>query len=597
MVGRRGLKAADKFVLGSKLSFPNHEVRIGTAWKVPRKVPSNPVPAVAQNTSVSQSQPTAVDNQNERIESSLNDNQGNLSGTPPPQLDDSQVLPSSAVFDAISMNLDFSYGFKFKADVKKKFGTTVHPLGKSNHFLLVVSFGRAVFKLNEDMVGIALESCIGGNCDDLSVIQLNERVYRFSISSKSVGFMINALRSFSCSSFKCYFHLWGNGGPAWFREFSMWQSECDAEWILVSPNKGRTDKAMAALHLRPQKSAMLGRNMKVQAKKRLSFAAEVAYPACVGYSVQSQKVSHDPQTSSISPSLGSTKVIIADNILKVGKEIQIPFGTASKANEQTCQIQIQADELAPNRAFISSTAQEAPRTESDRDGLDGLEDVIDDIAYRFWECGRCLSMGHNSVGCTRDIRCRTCFNYGHKEKSCLIWLTKKSKKWVPKMVTDVGQDIDSSRQIPTQVPPADTSSVSKTLQAPQSPVQSPREAQTQHAPPLRKPSPPPSPATMANFEVDPASWLLLGHHIIDGRPTRLPRTFYNPSVNPPVCHGNLCVAVLEPAPPAADEGAWRDHVRDFIQQHHQRAVESFQPCLFGIGLYELRSSAAVNALL
>ncbi|KAM0866823.1 hypothetical protein ACQ4PT_042395 [Festuca glaucescens] len=195
MVGRRGLKAADKFVLGSKLSFPNHEVRIGTAWKVPRKVPSNPVPVVAQNTSVSQSQPTAVDNQNERIESSLNDNQGNLSGTPPPQLDDSQVLPSSAVFDAISMNLDFSYGFKFKADVKKKFGTTVHPLGKSNHFILVVSFGRAVFKLNEDMVGIALESCIGGNFDDLSVIQLNERVYRFSVSSKSVGFMINALSS------------------------------------------------------------------------------------------------------------------------------------------------------------------------------------------------------------------------------------------------------------------------------------------------------------------------------------------------------------------------------------------------------------------
>jgi hypothetical protein len=92
---------------------------------------------------------------------------------------------------------------------------------------------------------------------------------------------------------------------------------------------------------------------------------------------------------------------------------------------------------------------------------------------------------------------------------------------------------------------------------------------------------------MANFEVDPVRWLTLGHHIVDGGPMRLPRTFYNPSVTPPVRHGNYLVAVLEPAPPAADEGAWRDHVRDFIQQHHHRAVESFQPRLFGIGIYEL----------
>ncbi|KAM0885808.1 hypothetical protein ACQ4PT_030071 [Festuca glaucescens] len=504
---------------------------MGTEWQVPMNH-SNPMVDVAHNASVPQSQSIAVDNQNKRYESSLKDNQGGRSDTTPTHLDDSQDLPSYAVFDAIAMKLDFSYGFKFKAEVKKKFGTTMHPLGKSNHFLLVVSFGRAVFKLNEDMVGISLESCIGGNCDDLSMKHLNERVYRFSVSSKSVGFMINALRSFSCSSFKCYFHLWGNGGPAWFREFSLWQSECDKEWILVSPNKGRTDKAMAALHIRPQKSAMVGRNMKVQAKKRLTFAAEVAYPACVGYSVQSQKVSNDPQSPSLSAGLDSTKVIIADNILKVGQEIQIPFGTASRSTEQSGQIQTQADELAPNRASISSMTQVDPRTEFHKHGLDGLEDVIDDIAYRFWECGRCLSMGHTSVGCTRDIRCRTCFNYGHKEQSCLIWLTKKSKKWVPKTVSDVGQGNDSSKQNPTQVLPADTFTVSKMPQALQSPVQSPREAQTQHAPSPQNPSPPPLPATMANFEVDPARWLPLGHHIIDGGPTRLPRTFYNPSQDP-----------------------------------------------------------------
>jgi hypothetical protein len=38
-------------------------------------------------------------------------------------------------------------------------------------------------------------------------------------------------------------------------------------------------------------------------------------------------------------------------------------------------------------------------------------------------------------------------------------------------------------------------------------------------------------------------------------------------------------------------------VRDFIVQHHQRAVVSFQRALFGLGLYELRSAAAVSGLL
>jgi hypothetical protein len=29
-------------------------------------------------------------------------------------------------------------------------------------------------------------------------------------------------RSFTCSKFKCFFHLWGAGGPNWRREFHLW---------------------------------------------------------------------------------------------------------------------------------------------------------------------------------------------------------------------------------------------------------------------------------------------------------------------------------------------------------------------------------------
>jgi hypothetical protein len=44
------------------------------------------------------------------------------------------------------------------------------------------------------------------------------------------------------------------------------------------------------------------------------------------------------------------------------------------------------------------------------------------------------------------------------------------------------------------------------------------------------------------------------------------------------------------------EAIWRDHVRDFISQHHQRAFDTIQPCLFGIGLYELHSAASIVIL-
>lgn len=95
------------------------------------------------------------------------------------------------------------------------YGSTVHPLGKSDHFLLVVSFGRAKFRLNENSVGLALESCLGGISEDLTVLKLGDRTFRFSVCSKAFGFQVYNLRSFVCHTFKCYFHLFSNGGPLW----------------------------------------------------------------------------------------------------------------------------------------------------------------------------------------------------------------------------------------------------------------------------------------------------------------------------------------------------------------------------------------------
>ncbi|KAM0878205.1 hypothetical protein ACQ4PT_035013 [Festuca glaucescens] len=215
----------------------------------------------------------------------------------------------------------------------------------------------------------------------------------------------------------------------------------------------------------------------------------------------------------------------------------------------------------------------------------GIAELVDDMAYRVWKCGHCLSMSHDKEMCTNNIRCCFCFRYGHVRKDCLA--AKNKKIWIPKRVGS-GQTCLDSRAGPcldSFAVPASQGSVATT---PLSPV------------PNHPPPPLPSalllPPTMANFELDPMRWVPLGHQIIDGGPTLLPRTFYTPSIAPPRRHDNICTAIMMPPPPPAEEEAWREQVRLFIVQQLQRAVDDVQPCLFGPGFYWLRSPAARFAL-
>jgi hypothetical protein len=127
----------------------------------------------------------------------------------------------SAMHSALIMGLDFSHGINFAKDVKMKFGSSVHPTRSSGNFIMVVSFGRSSFKLVEDNVGIALEAAVGGYCGEIKVSLIRDRVFSFCVANKSVGFHVAKLRSYSCTQFKCFFHLWGRGGPNWQREFAL----------------------------------------------------------------------------------------------------------------------------------------------------------------------------------------------------------------------------------------------------------------------------------------------------------------------------------------------------------------------------------------
>jgi hypothetical protein len=127
------------------------------------------------------------------------------------------------------MGLDFSHGKNFSRDVKHKFHSTVHPYSRTSHFLMVVSFGRENFLMDDDLVALALEASLGGFCGELLVSSPKDRVFTFAVASKEVAFHILKLKQYRCEQFKCYFHLWSRGGPSWLREFSLWQQECQTE--------------------------------------------------------------------------------------------------------------------------------------------------------------------------------------------------------------------------------------------------------------------------------------------------------------------------------------------------------------------------------
>jgi hypothetical protein len=100
-------------------------------------------------------------------------------------------------------------------------------------FFLVVSFGRCKFQLSEQSVGIILQATLGGVAADFRPKHIFDKVFQFLVPSRNVGFHIVNIRSFSCTEYKLFFHLWGHGGPNWKLEFRNFTEEEAAQCIPV----------------------------------------------------------------------------------------------------------------------------------------------------------------------------------------------------------------------------------------------------------------------------------------------------------------------------------------------------------------------------
>lgn len=82
-------------------------------------------------------------------------------------------------------------------------------------------------------MGLILQSCLGGLARDFKVEHLSGMMFRFSVASKDVGFLVYHLRSQVCKSFDIFFHLWGNGGPNWIKDYKFRLQQQNDQWNYV----------------------------------------------------------------------------------------------------------------------------------------------------------------------------------------------------------------------------------------------------------------------------------------------------------------------------------------------------------------------------
>jgi hypothetical protein len=150
-----------------------------------------------------------------------------LSSSKLPSIDKNTIISSSqkeATNKVTPPSLIFARGLKFEEDIVRKFGHEVNLIPGSNKrpFFLVAAFGRTNFKLDIHTVSLSLQSCFGGSSSLFQVCNLRERVFRFSVASRSVGFEIYNSGKIS-EDFELHVFLWGNGGPNWIFEEKILQ--------------------------------------------------------------------------------------------------------------------------------------------------------------------------------------------------------------------------------------------------------------------------------------------------------------------------------------------------------------------------------------
>jgi hypothetical protein len=103
--------------------------------------------------------------------------------------------------------LNFNIGLEFQDEIHHRFHAPVHhpfPTPDGSFFLLT-TFWWFLFRLTEESVALALQSCLGGRTSNFHVKFLSTNHFRFLVFSTEVGFQIYRKHRVITSSFDTYF--------------------------------------------------------------------------------------------------------------------------------------------------------------------------------------------------------------------------------------------------------------------------------------------------------------------------------------------------------------------------------------------------------
>ena len=112
-------------------------------------------------------------------------------------------------------DLKFDVGQDFATKVWRKWGVPINYEADKDHeeFLLVAEFKRSQIRLTNESVSTILLAFFGGRASLFKVKRLQNWSFKFSVSSKEVGFSIIRGGNISIALLNINFLLWGNGGP------------------------------------------------------------------------------------------------------------------------------------------------------------------------------------------------------------------------------------------------------------------------------------------------------------------------------------------------------------------------------------------------
>ncbi|TVU20466.1 hypothetical protein EJB05_36674, partial [Eragrostis curvula] len=447
-------------------------------------------------------------------------------------------------------NLDFQPGLQFQQLVRDRFGHsfTVSSPSPVNEFFLVASFGRSAIRINEESVGLILQSCLGGVAKDFRVQLQKDWCFRFSVSCKSVGFLIYHLKSVLCKSFALFFALWGNGGPNWMRQKQIWECIQDEEWHVVCHSK--RSYASVVRSTGPNKSSAKGK-----APAAISSGSSLKNKEVADYQM--------PKNSNVLPRGFSQQLSNMAGIHKpsIFKRIRYP-DNYYESNY--------AKEISGDRVH----RMEAPRQQVSNSNLNGChQQQLRDS--RPVSCFRCLSPLHLIANCNNSVRCKICYFYGHISRDCRAKFRFRASAWAKKDPVDHGPAGN-----PKPIGNGEASISGDSGQSPPSPP--PNQNSSACSSPLAGNSAPPSSAAMANFPVDPRHFTEPGFTIAPKDPARPPiriRSYLGRA--PEKSFEDTAIAILEPRVAQLDFRHMARALRGYLVSEFQLCDTMIYPCPMG----------------